>query len=374
MRALCTVGESTKSAGDFIGQKGLGFKSVFMATRRPYVVSGPWSFCFDRDAGRDEMAYITPCWVDHSTWPLPLQSACQLLPGHTHVYLPLTAAPAQRAELVEGVRARLLEPNFMVNLRRLTTLRFVDHEPRVLRQVHISREALALAAGTDDAAPLTGSAGTLDWSQQVQGQLLQLSVHSSDISSNEEAWAVAAPATPNTGALSCSSSSSSSGATSQQLAFRAFTVHINVPAAVRAAEADRPDLERVQVTVAFPVHATTSTSSSTQGLQGQTSQQADASNPAASGSASGRSTREDIDAAAGDASDVSYPVCAYLPVMDLGLPYLVNADWVLVASREAVKEVSLGLNALLRDTAAELVAKVGCGMDLPGSEVCSMFQ
>ena len=53
-----------------------------------------------------------------------------------------------------------------------------------------------------------------------------------------------------------------------------------------------------------------------------------------------------------------FPVCAYLPVCNLGLPFLLNADWVLVASREAVKEGS-GFNTMLRDWAAELMAQVG---------------
>ncbi len=45
VRALCDVGQSTKAkaGGGFIGQKGIGFKSVFKVTDAPQVCSPCWS-------------------------------------------------------------------------------------------------------------------------------------------------------------------------------------------------------------------------------------------------------------------------------------------------------------------------------------------
>ena len=65
VRALCSVGKSTKTATSgrqegYIGEKGIGFKSVFKVAQRVLIRSPPYSF--DLDQTRD-LGMITPCWV-----------------------------------------------------------------------------------------------------------------------------------------------------------------------------------------------------------------------------------------------------------------------------------------------------------------------
>jgi hypothetical protein len=62
------LSESTKKKGEHIGHKGLGFKSVFLCTNNPIIVSnrGQWSFEFVKTKSNDEMAYITPEFSDLS--------------------------------------------------------------------------------------------------------------------------------------------------------------------------------------------------------------------------------------------------------------------------------------------------------------------
>jgi len=67
VRAICSVGQSTKSKQKategkigFIGEKGIGFKSVFKLAERVYIHSPPFSFMFDK---RRELGMITPSWV-----------------------------------------------------------------------------------------------------------------------------------------------------------------------------------------------------------------------------------------------------------------------------------------------------------------------
>ncbi|VDI46757.1 Hypothetical predicted protein [Mytilus galloprovincialis] len=64
IRALCDVGRSTKGKHKFgyIGQKGIGFKSVFRVTDRPEVHSNGYHICFDVLSG--PMGYILPHWVE----------------------------------------------------------------------------------------------------------------------------------------------------------------------------------------------------------------------------------------------------------------------------------------------------------------------
>lgn len=48
VRSVCDLGASTKlSSSNSIGRKGIGFKSVFMVSDRPQILSGNWSFKFD---------------------------------------------------------------------------------------------------------------------------------------------------------------------------------------------------------------------------------------------------------------------------------------------------------------------------------------
>ena len=47
VHALCDVGASTKQRGTSIGHKGIGFKSVFMVSDQPHVLSREFAFCFD---------------------------------------------------------------------------------------------------------------------------------------------------------------------------------------------------------------------------------------------------------------------------------------------------------------------------------------
>lgn len=47
VKAICSVAESTKTvAQGYIGEKGIGFKSVFKIAQRVHIQSGPFSFSF----------------------------------------------------------------------------------------------------------------------------------------------------------------------------------------------------------------------------------------------------------------------------------------------------------------------------------------
>ena len=63
IRAICSVGNSTKkhSAG-YIGEKGIGFKSVFKIAQKVHVQSGSFSFAFShtREDDDDGLGMITP--------------------------------------------------------------------------------------------------------------------------------------------------------------------------------------------------------------------------------------------------------------------------------------------------------------------------
>lgn len=65
VRALCSAGESSKKAEKrkgYIGEKGIGFKSIFKVTDSPEIHSNGFHFRFDRSNPQDLLGYVVPHW------------------------------------------------------------------------------------------------------------------------------------------------------------------------------------------------------------------------------------------------------------------------------------------------------------------------
>ena len=81
--AICAMGKTTKKKEQgYIGEKGIGFKSVFRVTDNPHILSNGYRFClpeFDEGTG---FGYIVPQWIDAPLEGLDLSG--------THIILPLT--------------------------------------------------------------------------------------------------------------------------------------------------------------------------------------------------------------------------------------------------------------------------------------------
>jgi len=81
IRAICSVGNSTKkhSAG-YIGEKGIGFKSVFKIAQKVHIQSGPFSFAFShtREDDDDGLGMITPYYKDAAELPMGVRTRMTL--------------------------------------------------------------------------------------------------------------------------------------------------------------------------------------------------------------------------------------------------------------------------------------------------------
>lgn len=65
LRAICSVGRSSKTgAQGYIGEKGIGFKSVFKVAWKVHIQSGDYSFCFKHRQGQSGMGMISPEWEE----------------------------------------------------------------------------------------------------------------------------------------------------------------------------------------------------------------------------------------------------------------------------------------------------------------------
>lgn len=65
LQAICSLGQSSKSGSHgYIGAKGIGFKSVFIAASKVHVHSGHFSFYFKHRRGDSGLGMVTPIWQD----------------------------------------------------------------------------------------------------------------------------------------------------------------------------------------------------------------------------------------------------------------------------------------------------------------------
>ncbi|KAK0132689.1 hypothetical protein N1851_032434 [Merluccius polli] len=119
IRAICDVGRSTKGKHKYgyIGQKGIGFKSVFKVTDRPEIHSNGFHLRFDKTSG--PMGYILPHWAEDER-PLDVRQ----LPSTgqhswtTKICLPLRSETQQTRNLFHDVHPSLLL--FLHRLRSIT--------------------------------------------------------------------------------------------------------------------------------------------------------------------------------------------------------------------------------------------------------------
>jgi hypothetical protein len=125
LRAICTVGESSKLGGEgYIGEKGIGFKSVFKVAWKVSIQSGGFSFRFKHRPGDSGMGMISPEWWE------PTEELVGPLTRIT-LYLHDTGGDADaRAEQRKNINEQFsdLKPEMLLFLKRLKKIevRFFD--------------------------------------------------------------------------------------------------------------------------------------------------------------------------------------------------------------------------------------------------------
>lgn len=148
--ALCSIGASTKKASDagYIGNKGIGFKSVFKVTTRPEIHSGPYHLQFDKD---QPLGYIVPQPLS----PLPgshVDGTCILLPLEHETAD--TTLREFRLHMVE------IQPTLLLFLHRLRRLELVDEIGQAVRTLSLEYASSDIVTLLDESSRSmsTGSA------------------------------------------------------------------------------------------------------------------------------------------------------------------------------------------------------------------------
>ncbi len=132
--SICKVGRSSKSVQDYIGYLGVGFKAVFLISKKPQIHSGPWHFTFDREHWNDSRIpwQIVPLWLNNPL--LPIESEYT-----TRFYLPLQGlAQIPQAE-IEHLNRRILL--FLNNLQELECVDHLQHQRRTITKSLVSQTA-----------------------------------------------------------------------------------------------------------------------------------------------------------------------------------------------------------------------------------------
>ena len=88
VKALCDVGKSTKQHKvGYIGQKGIGFKSVFKVTDAAQIHSKGFHISFDL-LQHQALGYILPTWIGATAQDAPEPRITSLRSAATRVVLP----------------------------------------------------------------------------------------------------------------------------------------------------------------------------------------------------------------------------------------------------------------------------------------------
>ncbi len=109
VEAICRIGRSTKKdrSKGFIGEKGIGFKSVFKIADIVWISSQAYTFKFDRAA---QLGMIAPIWAD---FPSEIKS------GNSQFHLQLSRAKNSQAEKDLLQQLRFFDSTLLLFLRKL---------------------------------------------------------------------------------------------------------------------------------------------------------------------------------------------------------------------------------------------------------------
>lgn len=126
VKALCAVGASTKKArkhsAAFIGDKGIGFKSVFVVSARPAIFSNGFHFCFNEEPeATTGLGYIVPTAIPS----VPEAVRPHLADKHTVILLPLK--PGKRAKVERELAS--IAPETLLFLHKVPAAHSLPNPP-----------------------------------------------------------------------------------------------------------------------------------------------------------------------------------------------------------------------------------------------------
>lgn len=142
LKAICSVGQSSKTGEQgrrqgYVGEKGIGFKSVFKVAREVHINSGPFSFYFDNDPNESGLQMVCPIWEDHQEH-LPHPLTRMTLRLH-HV-----DNPESLVSLRNSIRQQFhcLQDSLLLFLKKLRRVDIIlyDENDKIEESIRLSKE------------------------------------------------------------------------------------------------------------------------------------------------------------------------------------------------------------------------------------------
>lgn len=113
VESICQIGESTKEKiQGYIGEKGIGFKSVFIVSTAPHIYSNGFCFQFKEKDPDIELSYIVPYWLDN------IPAIVREDIANTAILLPLK--PGKKTDIVTELQG--IKPETILFLSKLEGL------------------------------------------------------------------------------------------------------------------------------------------------------------------------------------------------------------------------------------------------------------
>lgn len=122
VKAICSIGQSSKqNVQGYIGEKGIGFKSVFKVAKKVHIQSGPFSFSFAHSHTLDDdgLGMVTPVNEPFTDLPNGVRTRFTLTPINSS-----TSGSTQRINEIEA-----LPDTFLLFLRQLKSIRISIYKP-----------------------------------------------------------------------------------------------------------------------------------------------------------------------------------------------------------------------------------------------------
>lgn len=127
LAAICDVGNSSKSGSQaYIGEKGIGFKSVFMAAWKVHIQSGHLSFSFLHRKGDSGMGMVTPRWEEPASALPQLRHTRMTLFLHEEGHVGEHDASRNREDIWQQLRE--LEPTLLLFVSKLKRIEVVSYD------------------------------------------------------------------------------------------------------------------------------------------------------------------------------------------------------------------------------------------------------
>ncbi|KAJ4728850.1 DNA binding ATP binding [Melia azedarach] len=135
IESICSVGRSTKKGNrkrGYIGEKGIGFKSVFLITAEPYIFSNGYKIKFDEEpCPHCNLGYVVPEWVEEN----PSLSDIQKIYGSGSTLPTTTLVLPLKPDKVKPVKNQLssVHPEILLFLSKIKQLsiREDNEDPRL---------------------------------------------------------------------------------------------------------------------------------------------------------------------------------------------------------------------------------------------------